>query len=67
MFYLTSGSKGDFEVFVFRVEGEFFDFGVIDIVGKRLIYVPDAIVYVLRVSLYNHFHGAIGEVSNETS
>jgi len=51
--------KSDFEVFVLRVGGDFFDFGFSNIAAKVFFYIPDAIVDRLRRTLGEHLNDTI--------
>jgi len=63
---LVGGSiKGDFEVFVPGVAGDFFDFGFSDMGPKGFFDVSDTIGNVVRRPLGNHLNGAIGQIADE--
>lgn len=51
--------KSDFEIFVLRVGGNFFDFGFSNIAAKAFFYVLDAIVDYLSRALGEHLNGTV--------
>ena len=64
---IVCGLKSDFEVFVPRVGGNFFDFGLSNIAAKVFFYIPDAIVDCPRCALDEHLNGTIGQIADKTS
>ena len=58
--------KGDLEVCVFRVGGNFFDSRFFKIAGKIFLNILYAVIYFLRASLGEHLDGAVRHVSDET-
>lgn len=64
---IVCGLKSDFEVFVLRVGGNFFDFGFSDISAEFFFNVPDAIVDCPRCALDEHLNGTIGQIADKTS
>ena len=56
--------KSDFEVFTLWVRRHFLDFSFSYMSGKRFLYVPDAIVYLIRATLSNHLNTAVGAVAD---
>jgi len=56
---LARGLKSDFEVFVLRVGGDFFDFGFSNIAAKVFFYIQDAIVDCLSRTLGEHLDSTI--------
>ena len=59
------GLKSNFEVCVLWVGWCFFDFGVSDIAGERIFYVPEAIVNIIGTALREHLNNAVRHISDE--
>ena len=57
--------KSDFEVCILGVGGYFFDFGVSDIAGEGIFYVPEAIVNIIGTALCEHLNNAVRHISDE--
>jgi hypothetical protein len=59
------GLKGDFEVEVLGIDGDFFYFCISYIAGKGALYFPDAVVDICIRALSKHLHSAIRAVADE--
>ncbi len=57
--------KGDFEVYVPRVGGNFFDSRFFKIAGKIFFNVLYAVIYILRAPLGEHLDGTVRHVADE--
>ena len=57
--------KGDFEVCVFWVGGNFFDSGFSYIAGEGFLYISYAVIYIFRPTLGEHLNSAIEQVADE--
>ncbi len=58
--------KGNFEVCVLVVDGDFFDFGIFYVTGKGVLYFPDTVVNICNGALGKHLDSAIDTVADKS-
>jgi hypothetical protein len=58
-------SKGDSEVFVFRISWNFVDYGFSYITCERVFNILYAIIYVLSGTLCEHFNVTIVQIADK--
>ena len=66
LFWLEDSLKGNFEIHVLGVDGDFVDFGLSCIAGKGFFDVSDASSDVISGALGKHFYSTIRTVADKT-
>jgi len=59
------GLKGNFEVHILGVDGDFFYPGLSYIAGKGLLCFPDTVVNTCSRALGKHLHGTVRAVADK--